>query len=166
VDTEGYIGLLGQFYGKLNFGNGEMVNAGAPDIFIAQLSPSGTGSWSRRIGDSFVSGSPVPKSLGVDNAGSLSITGVILSGQDFGDGKILRGATNSQDAFIAKYNKAGQFLWARRDGAGGSESAQATAFGPLGVQVVVGYFQDLLDLGTTAMTTNTSTAGFVATLSK
>ena len=52
ADSGGNLVVTGQFATSIDFGGGALANTGAPDIYLAQLSPAGVQGWSRRYGSS------------------------------------------------------------------------------------------------------------------
>ncbi|MCH7548513.1 MAG: SBBP repeat-containing protein [Candidatus Krumholzibacteriota bacterium] len=50
VDAPGNVVVTGRFLGTVDFGGGNLVSAGASDIFVAKYDASGVHQWSRRFG--------------------------------------------------------------------------------------------------------------------
>jgi hypothetical protein len=51
VDAAGDIVVAGDFTGTIDFGAGALTSAGAADVYVAKLDPSGNALWSKRAGD-------------------------------------------------------------------------------------------------------------------
>lgn len=128
----GSIYVSGTFENTMNFntpnatGTNEVISAGASDIFIAKFDTAGSFIWARRCGGS---------SLESDGAGSIAIAqsaiciiGSFANSINFNTPSA--SATNyltssnstDRDAFLAKFDTSGSFIWARRIGGSTSES--------------------------------------------
>jgi hypothetical protein len=81
-------------------------NAGGSDAFLAKYDPTGNLLWTRQFGSAQ---SDESRGVSADGIGGVYITGLTygsLAGPNAGD----------SDAFIAKYDSAGNFQWARQWG--------------------------------------------------
>ena len=125
ADADGNLYVAGQTSGELP---GQKA-AGMIDAFVRRLDPAGHEVWTRQFG------SPErdePKGLALDDAGNVYIVG-----RTFGS---LPGQTSAGgfDAFVRKYNRAGDELWTRQFGGGGGESAASVRVDHAGNAYVVG----------------------------
>src|SRR5207248_791722 len=125
ADADGNLYVAGQTSGELP---GQKA-AGMIDAFVRRLDPAGHEVWTRQFG------SPErdePKGLALDDAGNVYIVG-----RTFGS---LPGQTSAGgfDAFVRKYNRAGDELWTRQFGGGGGESAASVRIDHAGNAYVVG----------------------------
>jgi hypothetical protein len=166
VDSSANIVITGQFSGALNFGNGAIISAGAPDVFIAKLSSTGSALWSRGIGDGSAGGGPTATAVAIDANGYIAVCGFVLNASDFGSGGLLFGpvSSTSWDAFVAKYSASGQYLWAKRAGNTGTDGAQALVLDRNGVATVAGCFQSSIDFGCGPIVSSGASSGFVVRL--
>ena len=113
LDSAGNICLSGTFTGSMNIGGTNLVSVGGKDIFVAKLNNDGVLQWAHQAGgagDEMGDGG-----VAVDAADNIFITGL------FSSSSITFGGTNlinagSMDAYIAKYDSAGDLLWARQAG--------------------------------------------------
>ncbi len=121
--------IAGFFTGIVNFnnpsesGSNEIVSLGDMDVFLAKYNSSGNFQWARRAG-----------SAGLDEAWGIAVddTDVYVSGIFSGTANFNTPSANGSneitsmgghDIFIAKYNKNGNFQWARRAGGADYETA-------------------------------------------
>lgn len=121
TDSSGNVYAFGTFSGTVDFNPGSGVNnltaSGLFNAFILKLNSSGTYQWAKRIGGTSAT---FPKGIQRDTAGNLVVVGLFNGTVDFnpGSGTNNLTATNT-DAFFAKYNSSGNYVWAKRiDGSG------------------------------------------------
>jgi len=125
MDSAGNIYVTGEFagYGSFNLGN----NNG----FLAKYDQSGNQLWVQETG---LPDSDSAYDVAVDPAGNVYITGAT--------GGSLQGTTvGFTDAFIMKYDSAGNQLWHQILGGDYSDGAQGIAVDSAGNAYIAGYFQ-------------------------
>jgi gliding motility-associated-like protein len=118
VDQQNNIFVTGFFSNTADFdpssGVYNLTASGAFDTFLAKYTPAGKLIWAERIGGSDYT---QVNSMSIDENGNPIICGQFDSGTDFDPGT---GSTvlNPQgyDAFVAKYDTNGKFIWARNIG--------------------------------------------------
>jgi hypothetical protein len=104
-------------------------SAGTVDAFVRKYDPLGNELWTRQFGSwerDFA------RAVATDSAGNAYVVGEthgVLPGQASGGG---------YDAFVRKYDPAGNELWTRQAGGGGGEAAWDVAAGPGGDAYLVG----------------------------
>ena len=132
VDANGNAYITGSTNGGLD-GN---VNAGSMDVFLVKYSPDGQKVWTRQIG---TAGDDDSWSLATDLVGN-----VYLSGEARGD---FEGYVNSgnTDAFIAKYDQGGNWLWTKQLGSSLNDYAFGIAIDQNGFAYVGGHSEGKLD---------------------
>jgi hypothetical protein len=143
ADKDGNVIVAGTFEGSIDFGGGELKSAGATDIFVAKLGPSGEHIWSARFGDAEAQSSV---ELAVDAGGSAILAGALQGAIDFGGGA-LTSAVGTSNAFVAKLDSAGKHAWSRRLSDSGSVTASAVVTDDAGSIVVSGDFSGTVDFG-------------------
>jgi len=122
-------GITGSnLFGQTNQGNG--------DCFVSKFDPSGNHLWTSLIGgpdDDF------GNAVAVDAGNNIYVTG-----QTYGT---LTGAATAglQDAFVAKFDPAGNRQWLRQFGSGGTDSGESVAIDPYGYVFVAGFTDGSLD---------------------
>ncbi len=134
----------GNTYSTGYFSSSAQVNGvslsvnGLTDIFVTKSSNSGASTWVIGVG-----GAQSDRGLGiaVDAGGNVIVSGFFTSAVNFGNGVSLSANGGSQDAFVAKFNPAGQAIWARAGGsAGSSDRANAVAVDGQGNVFITGQF--------------------------
>lgn len=120
VDLQGNVYVTGDTGDDSEFGR-----LGARDGFVAKYDPDGELVWGRTVGTNQNDGAT---GISVDGLG-----GVYISGWTQGSlGGPNAGPFNNRDAFVAKYDAEGDFLWAQQFGTGGGEQGTAVASDLLG----------------------------------
>lgn len=118
LDSFGNVYTSGFFNGNIDFD----PNAGISNItpyysypsFILKLSASGNYIWAKSYGGSSSYGSKIA----LDKANNIFMTGTFSGTPDFNPGvnTYTLGSTGSHDAYIAKLDSAGNFVWAKGQG--------------------------------------------------
>jgi hypothetical protein len=152
VDGSGNTYITGQYSGIIDFdpgaGEANLTGAGYWDIFIARYDGSGNYVYARPIGNESYD---VGNGIQVDGLGSIVITGSFTGMVDFdpgpGTANLISGPS-STDIFVARYDAAGNYLYAR---AMTSATQSGAGFG-LGVATdgpgntyITGYFGSTVD---------------------
>jgi hypothetical protein len=101
TDAAGNLFITGYTYGSLGG-----PNAGGPDAFVAKYDTDGNSVWMRQVG---TSDSDWGLGIATDPAGNLFITGYTY-------GSIGGPNAGERDAFVAKYDPAGDLVWTRQLG--------------------------------------------------
>lgn len=87
TDSSGNMIVAGTFSGSITLGGGAaaLTSAGASDVFVVKLSPTGAVLWSVRLGGT---GTETAASVAVDGAGNVLVTGRMDGPVDFGGGAV------------------------------------------------------------------------------
>ena len=126
------------YYGStsLILGSDTLINAGSYDVFIIKYSPSGNVLWAKSAGNTtFDKG----KSIAIDDAGHIYVTGFYDSSPISFDGFTLPNAGN-YDLFIVKLDTLGNTMWAESIGSTGLESGSNVVFDNSGNFYLTGAF--------------------------
>ena len=149
VDNAGNTYVTGDFTGTADFDPGpgtvNLVSAGSNDVFFAKYDPQGNLVWARRVGGA---ASDVGYAIRTDNAGHIYISGYFASAPanfDPAGTANLSGTGGSYDIFFAKYDTAGNYIWARRIGGTGADNAWAMQLDAAGNIYLGGYFWATVD---------------------
>ena len=157
ADPAGNAYIVGEFYStNATFENVTLTNAGINDVFLTKYDSLGNLVWARRAGGT---GSDTAYAVAVDAAGNIYITGAFSSVADFGGVTLTN--YGMSDLFVAKYDPAGNVLWARN--AGGAGYAYGYGIATSGPYVyVTGSFQWLAQFGSINLTSVGSQDIFLA----
>jgi Beta-propeller repeat len=144
VDGSGNVVVTGNFTNTVDFGGGPLnASTSGGDIFLAKYGPSGAYLWAKHFGGTSTFGS-IAYAVAVDSSGNPLLTGWINDFVDFGGGP-LTALLNSYDIFVAKFNSAGTYQWAKRVGADASDYGNSVAVDSSGNVLVAGYFTTSAD---------------------
>jgi len=125
LDGSGSLYVTGLFSGTVDFNPSTasadtffMTSAGDRDVYVLKLTTNGDFVWTLRGGGT---GTDAGGNIVIDGTGAIYITGSFNNTADFGS-TILTSAGGT-DAFFAKLNSSGNFLWAKQIGGTGSVDA-------------------------------------------
>ena len=139
VDDAGNVYVSGEFWSSsVTFGSYTITNSGSADIFLVKYDADGNVLWAKSA-----SGVDEDKSyaVAVDLAGNVYITGSYISNTlNFGGISISNSQANTEEMFIAKYDAAGNALWAKDASGPGNDKAFGIAADADGNVVVSGHF--------------------------
>jgi hypothetical protein len=159
LDPAGNAFLTGYFSGTASFGTHTLTSNGNEDVFAAKLDPDGNWLWAVSAGGiSQDSGS----SIAVDPAGNVFLTGFFDTTASFGTYTLT--SNGSTDAFAAKLDTDGNWLWAVSAGGPVNDYCSSIAIDSQGNQYVTGLFRYTVSFGTHSLTANGSYDVFVAKL--
>ena len=116
------------------------------DIYVAKYSPAGIFQWAFSIGSSL--STDYLRKMICDNDGNTYITGTISDSVDFDPSAVVHRlyATTSGTMFIAKYDAAGNYVWAFSiDEASGNEEGQSLAFDGNGNIIIGMIYHNTID---------------------
>jgi hypothetical protein len=152
--------ITGYYSGTIVFGTSPpLVSvAGSDDIFVAKISASGVFVWGTSAGGATSSDEGIGVSAMSD--GSAIVSGTFEGPATFGS-TVLTG-TGDSDAFVAKIDAAGSFVWATE--AGGTSTDQAFRVSTLadGSAIFEGHFEGTATFGSTTLVSAGGQDYFVA----
>ncbi|MEO7330274.1 MAG: hypothetical protein ABI193_16985 [Minicystis sp.] len=158
VDAQGNVIVIGDVAGSIDFGGGALASAGATDVFVAKLDPTGAQIWARRFGDVTAQNG---RGVAVDAMGNVLVTGAFAGKLDFGGGALT--SAGATDIFLAKLKSAnGDMLWGKRFGDAVAQVGKSVAVDGLGSVVVTGDMAGKTDFGGGNLTSAGATDVFVA----
>lgn len=157
VDSAASIILAGGFVGAVDFGGAPLTSAGASDVFVAKLGPSGSLIWSKRFGnaqDEHVD------QVAVDTAGGILISGQFTKTLDFGGGTL--NAPGSA-VFLVKLDSSGNYVWGTSiDQTNGTIFVSQIAVGSAGDVAITGQLDGTVELDGGALVSAGDRDAFVA----
>jgi hypothetical protein len=124
LDASGNAYISGWTYGSLGG-----PSAGTIDAFLTKYDSAGNVLWSRQLGTTDFD---VSYSVAVDASGNAYMSGTTagsLGGPNAG----------GDDAFLTKYDGAGNVLWSRQIGTGADDTSRSVAVDPSGNAYISGY---------------------------
>jgi len=164
LDDSGNVYSTGYFADTCDFETGpgttNLISAGNDDIFLQKLNSAGILQWVIGIGGSNIDQG---RSVALDNAANVFVTGSFVGTVDFDPGpgvgniSALGGNVN---AFVCKFDRNGNFLWARAfQNNGASSIGFGLAVDSVGDVLCIGTFGGLCDFDPGAGTLNFLTNG-------
>lgn len=145
VDRDGNVYTTGSFNKMTDFdpsprGKAELTPNGNDDVYICKYTGAGALIWAKKMGGS---GYDIGYAIKVDTSGNVCVTGSFQNMPDFDPGDLVFNLTSNggTDIFVAKLNKAGEFLWAKQIGNSGDEEGRSIALDVAGNMFVTGSFK-------------------------
>ncbi|MFH1132396.1 MAG: SBBP repeat-containing protein, partial [Pseudomonadota bacterium] len=158
VDDQGNSFVTGTFFGEAYFGTSRLSSQGQSDVFVAKYNPYGQVVWAVSIGG--VKGDE-GNGIAIDQNGDLYVTGSFEGlATPFGS-KVLT-AKGDQDVFVAKFDSAGQVVWAVSSGGFQGETGNDIAVDQNGNSYVTGRFFTQADFGAITLTAKGNQDVFIA----
>lgn len=158
VDGLGNVVMAGYFFGVLDVvGGSPMMSAGASDLFVTKLDPSGATLWGKRFGDG---GNQQGQGVAVDASGNLLVTGYFDGTVDLGGGPLA--SAGGSDAFVAKLDLNGEHVWSKRFGSAGDQEGHAILADGSGNVLATGYVYGAVDFGGGTLTSAGQWDAFLA----
>lgn len=136
ADASGNIYVTGAFAGNADFDATTLTSQGGHDIFLVKYDRRGQMLWARQAGSN-APGIEQGRSLAVDRAGNVFVTGEFLGAAAFGAATL--SSAGLSDVFVAKYDASGRVLWAKRGGGFGNDSGAGMAVDEQGNAFVTGF---------------------------
>ena len=134
-DGTGNAAIVGTFQGtNASFDGASLTSAGAKDMFVLRLSP--TGARQSVIGKGGT-GDESASGVALDGSGNAFVTGAFASSVNFGGGALT--ATGLTDVFVAKYSSAGAYLAQHKYGALSMQYGAGIGIQTSGRVIVAGY---------------------------
>lgn len=160
ADGSGNTYATGYYTTSASFGSTTLSAAGVSDVYIAKIDASGNYVWAVSGGGN---NSDRGLSIKTDAAGNSYVTGFFYNTANFGSQSIT--SAGAQDIFIAKYDNAGNCLWAKRAGGSGSDIGNGITVDGSGNVIVTGEFSGTANFGAGSLTSmNGSTDVFTTKL--
>lgn len=150
VDTAGNIAISGMFQGSINFGGSTFTSAGLNDTFVAKFNSAGTHLWSKATGDAM---DQAGYTVALDAAGNTYTAGYFFGSINWGPtAATLHTSQGGSDAYLAKFDSAGNLAWSKAFGGPGNQLGQAVAVDWSGSVAVATMLFGSADFGTGVLT--------------
>ena len=146
IDANGFVYMTGIYVnGSTKIGTTTLTNSGSTDIFIAKYNPiNSSWVWAQKAGGS---GHDAATTLALDNNKNIYLTGHFENTLNIGGNSI--NSYGDRDAFIAKYDSSGNFLWVRKIGGLNEDDSNDIEVDTDGNIYVTGFFNDTANFQTT-----------------
>ncbi len=149
LDSSGNIYAAGYFQNTATFGAFSVTSGGQwdDDALVAKLDASGNWLW---LAQGFGSNRALVNALDTDPAGNSYVTGFIMGTAVFGTTSLT--SSGSDDAFVAKVDSAGNWLWANKGGGTSSDCGNDICLDNAGYCWITGYYTRAASFGTWDLT--------------
>ncbi len=159
-DNSGNIYFTGRFAGTVDIGGTELTSSGSSmDVFIVKIDSGNNVLWARGAGGDSLD---YCNSIAVDRFGCSYIAGYFSGSANFGSTQLV--SQGGYDAFIAKLDPNGNFLWATSAGGTGNNSSFGIAVDYFGRVYVTGCFESTAWFGGLQLASSGEQDIFVAML--
>ncbi|MBE2217581.1 MAG: T9SS type A sorting domain-containing protein [Ignavibacteria bacterium] len=136
TDTYGNAYYTGKFQSSALFPNNQTyVSNGSTDIFVSKINAQGNTIWVKTAGGSNIDEGTA---VAVDAQGNVYATGFYSGTASFGNQNIT--AAGNTDAFLVKYNNAGNLIWVVSAGGNDSDKAKSVAVDAAGNVYISGSY--------------------------
>lgn len=167
VDLQGNVIIAGQFSGTADFdpspGTFTLTAPGTSgsDGFAVKLDGMGQLIWAKQLGGT---SSDLATEVSLTADGSIYVGGSFRTTADMdpGTGTYFISSNGGDDAFVAKLDSLGQFIWAHGFGSAGFELCNSLTSDPQGGVVLAGPFQNSIDADPGPGTTQLNATGNVS----
>ncbi len=149
VDAAGNSFVAGHFQNTADFGGTNITSAGNYDIFVAKLDPAGNWLWAKRAGGI---ATDFCCAICTDTAGNCYITGMFAGTADYGTTSLT--SAGGDDAYVAKLDTIGNWLWAVRGGGTSHDKAWNVAVDNNQDCYITGSFMGTASFGTFSLTSS------------
>ncbi len=160
VDLDGNLIMAGYLDQTCDFDESTVIAHGSHDVFLAKFNPQGGVIWARNFGGP---GSDTPRSLALDSARNIYLTGSFTETADFGGVTLMSGG--QRDLFLVLCDSMGQVSWAKQAGGTRADDGFALAAGGPNQVFVGGSFFSVASFDALAYSSNEGSAdAFLARL--
>ena len=151
LDPDGNIFITGYSVGSSVFGSYTISAINAEDIFIAKYNAAGLALWAYGAGGN---GDERAKGVATDSAGNAYICGFYEGTINFpGTPGVTLVSVGGDDIFVAKYDPAGNIIWAKSVGGSANDDSRAIAVSHSTVYIT-GSFKNTFSFGAGTLTSS------------
>jgi hypothetical protein len=131
--------ITGHFNNSISFDTCSLTGSGDINVFVAKFDSAGNAQWIR--GSQGVYQYSSGYGIATDHNGNVYITGAFdVPSISFGTHVLFNTSAQYEDAFIVKYDSAGNVLWAQSQGSIGPDASWAVACDPSDNVIQAGYY--------------------------
>ena len=159
LDAQGNVFVTGGFASAADFGNTTLTSKGSRNIFVAKLDSKGKWLWAKRAGSK---GYGTGVGIVVSTQNDVFVVGEFNKIADFGSAKLT--SQGKHDLFLAKLDKNGKWLWAKRVGSSDYDEGHHIVIDKQNDIVITGAFSKTADFGSMKLTSKGKYDLFVAKL--
>ncbi len=157
IDDTGNVFITGYFVSpSIIFGSVTLTNADPVDVFIAKYNSAGNAQWAKKAGALGNGTANInSSSIATDHSGNIFIAGWFNDQYiTFGTNTLTNTTTATYDLFIAKYDGAGNTLWAANPSGTGDDFANSIAVDPITSDVYItgAFSSSILQFDTSTLT--------------
>ncbi len=162
TDHLGNIYVGGRFQGTVDFDPGigisNLSSTGQIDNFICKFNPNGNFIWAKKFGSIT---NDLLSSIFVDEFGNVISCGYFTGTADFdpGVGIFNLSSSGSSDIFVSKLDANGNFIWAKKIGGTGAESANSVTVDATASIIYTGFFNGTVDFDPGVGVSNLTSSG-------
>ena len=162
-NSNNYVYVAGEYSGTTDFDPGtgtlNLTSAGGQDSFVTKLDVLGNFVWARGMGGAHPE--EPANCIQLDSAGDVIVTGWFSVTSDFNPGIEIYNLSSAgmNDAYIAKLDTAGNFVWAKRLGGTSYDDAWSLAIDSSDNIYTTGSFSETADFDSGTGTFNLTSAG-------
>jgi hypothetical protein len=160
VDGNSNTYVTGYFISQLVAGTNTINSTGAGDLFVIKYTPSGAVTWVTTTGAS--GGLEIGNGIKTDPFNNVYVTGSI-NGSVCAIGSSTYNTNGGSDAFLAKFDNTGSFLWGWRIGSAGVDVGYNVAANASGVFLVNSVLSQSIALGTQTFSFTTTNDNMLLT---
>ena len=154
IDGQGNQYVTGWFWGTATFGPYTLTSASSeyPDIFAVKLDTNGNWLWAVQAVGGAIWGYGFGQGIAVDGDDNVYLTGYFEGTADFGTTYLT--SVVGVDAYVAKLDTSGNWLWAVRGGGTDNDFGQGIAVDGAGNAYLTGFFSGSADFGPYTLTSS------------
>jgi hypothetical protein len=165
TDTAGNVYFTGEFNKGIDFGVGcALTSTSTRSVFVVKLDSFGAPKWCKNYG---LTGTHSARAIALDPSGNVFVGGQLggksSSTINFGGGVLTD--TGSGDAFVAKLDAAGNYVWAKNWGDDSQQFVNRLAVDSGGNVLLSGIFQSQINFGGNTFTNTGGLDSFLVKLS-
>jgi uncharacterized protein (AIM24 family) len=157
VDADGFVYVVGQINGDVNFDGVSVNSRGGTDAYLAKFDPSGKLLWIKNEG-----GSGRDNGMAVKAAkdGRIYMTGGFSGKADFGNTRV--SSNGSNDIFITCFTSDGEVIWTKSAGGEYSDKGMGISTDEDSNVYITGFYGYSADFNGQTITATDSTEIFIA----